>query len=400
MKINNILKTVCLSIFVVLLTTSCSSELEIPSEASLSANGNLAEKDVDKLLTGLYKKLRHPNQYGYFSIMNTEIMGDNYKPVKFQWFQVQNFYENTVPASDILLSYFYADYYASIDRANTIIKVPTANPSQIAAAKYGRALSYLRLYDMFERLPLIDENYDGEPLAPSSKEEVVDYIIADLKDVKENAISFSTLNLLDSQKTPTKEAASALLARMYRIKGDLSLAGAEAELVIKSNKFSLSPNPLERDSEVIFMFKGNKAEGVGSWGWIMSPEAKSWNCFAAADDLLDLVKGNDTRKILFDFDNKIANDGYVYSKKYKTEDNSDLLVSRIAEMYIISAEAGNSSRLTELQTARKSSLTLKEERRLELSFEWVRWSDLKLEGKSSYVLPYPTRAVDSNPLLK
>ncbi|WP_394420673.1 carboxypeptidase-like regulatory domain-containing protein [Tenacibaculum mesophilum] len=49
---------------------------------------------------------------------------------------------------------------------------------------------------------------------------------------------------------------------------------------------------------------------------------------------------------------------------------------------------------------RKSSLTLAEERRLEMSFEWTRWEDLKLEGKTSYILPYPTRAVDSNPLLK
>lgn len=382
------------------LTTSCSDQLDIPSEASLDANANLATEDVDKLLTGLYKKMRHPNQYGYFAIMNTEIMGDNYKPVKFQWFQVQNFYENKVPAGDILLSYFYADYYAGIDRANTILKVPSANEAQKGAARYNRALSYLRLYDMFERVPLVDESYDRTPIAPSSKEDVLNFIIEDLKYAKENCVSFNGLSLLESQKTPTREAASALLARVYRVQGNIAAAGVEAEELITSGKFSLSANPLERDPEVIFMYKGNKAETVGSWGWIMSPEARTWNCFAAADDLTALVKGEDTRKILFDFDGKEANGGYIYSKKYKTEDNSDLLVSRIAEMYLISAEAGNTARLDELQAARKSSLTLAEERRLEMSFEWTRWQDLKLEGKTSYILPYPTRAVDSNPLLK
>ena len=60
-----------------MLTTSCSDQLDIPSEASLDANSNLATEDVDKLLTGLYKKMRHPNVYGYFAIMNTEIMGPN-----------------------------------------------------------------------------------------------------------------------------------------------------------------------------------------------------------------------------------------------------------------------------------------------------------------------------------
>lgn len=385
---------VVIGLFSVLTFTSCDKELDIPSEASLNAEGSLANEDVDKLLVGLYKKMRHPNRYGYFAIMNTEIMGDNYKPVKFQWFQVRNFYENKVPARDILLSYFYADYYASVDRANTIIKTSSANLEQKGKAKYMRALTYLRLFDMFEKVPLVNENYDRKPIAPSSKEEVLNFIIDDLKFAKENCLPFN------NPKNPSKEAASALLARVYRIKGDIALAAKEAEKVISLNKFSLAENPLERDSEVIFMFKGTKAEQVGSWGWIMSPLAKSWNCLAAADNLVALVKGNDTRKILFDFENKEKNEGYVFSKKYKTQDDSDLLVSRIAEMYLISAEAGNANRLAELQKVRKSSLTLKEERRLEMSFEWTRWSDMKVEGITKYVLPYPTEAVESNPLLK
>ena len=48
-------------------------------------------------------------------------------------------------------------------------------------------------------------------------------------------------------------------------------------------------NLLNRSSEVIFMFIGTKAEEVGSWGWIMSPQAKAWNCFAAADDLTEYI---------------------------------------------------------------------------------------------------------------
>ncbi len=380
-------------------TISCSDDLEIPSEASLSATGSLATGDVDKLLNGLYAKLRHPNNYGYFAIMNTEIMSDNYKPVKFQWYQVQNFYEHNVPADDILLGYFYSSYYGGVARANTILKTPTATDDQKGKARYCRALSFLRLYDMYGRIPVVDENYSGAPIAPSSEEDVLKFIIEDLKFAKANCAKFSVKERALSQKVPTSEAASALLARVYRLAGNISDAGKEAEELINSGKFSLSANPLERSSEVIFMFKGNKTEEVGSWGWIMSKEAKNWNCFAAADDLTALVKGDDTRKILFDFANKEANNGYVYSKKYRIDDTSDLLVSRIAEMYLTSADAGNSNRLAEFQKERKSKLTLKEERRLEMSFEWTRWEDLKLEGEK-YVLPYPTKAKNSNPLLK
>ena len=74
-------------------------------------------------------------------------------------------------------------------------------------------------------------------------------------------------------------------------------------------------------------------------------------------------------------------------------------MSRIAEMYLISAEAGNANRMTELQSIRKSSLSLDDERRLELSFEWVRWSDLKLKGET-YRFPYPQGSQDINPLLR
>ncbi|ERI86265.1 hypothetical protein HMPREF1981_00969 [Bacteroides pyogenes F0041] len=394
-KIKNIIYALAL----ISTIASCEQKLDIPSQASLSANAPLSQQDVDRLLNGLYKKVRHPNGYGYFSIMNTEIMADNYKPVKFQWFQVRFLYEHTVPASDILLSYYYADYYAGIDRANTILKVPTATDDQKGKARVCRAYTYLRLFDLFERVPLIDENYDRKPIAPSSKEEVLNFIINDLKFAKEHCRAFDKNNVTLSQQFPTKEAATAMLARVYRIAGNLQQAAKEAEEVIATGKFSLAENPLERSSEVIFMFIGTKAEEVGSWGWIMSPMAKNWNCFAAADAVTALVKDGDTRKVLFDFEGKDANGGYIYSKKYKTDDNSDLLVSRIAEMYLISAEAGNNARLAEFQKARKSSLTLAEERRLEMSFEWTRWQDLKLEGEK-YVLPYPERAVQSNPLLK
>ena len=44
-------------------------------------------------------------------------------------------------------------------------------------------------------------------------------------------------------------------------------------------------------------------------------------------------------------------------------------------------------------------ISLDDERRLELSFEWVRWSDLVLKGEK-YRLPYPISAKNANPLLK
>lgn len=387
-----------ISLMSTLLFGSCSKELDIVSEASLSATAPLATEDVNKLLTGVYAKVIKPNDNGFFNIMASEIMADNYQPVKFQWFQVQYMYEHKTPADDILLGYFYKDFYTAINRANTVIKVSTSTADQKGKARYCRALSYLRLYDLYEEVPLVDENYDSKPIAPSSKASVLEFIINDLIFAKNNCSKIDSKNLGGTQLTPTSEAASALLARVYRIKGDIALAGKEAEELISSGKFSLSSSPAEYTSEVIMKFAGNKGEENGSWGWVMSPAAKTWNCFACAPSLTALLGANDTRNALF---SKASINGinYIFSTKYSPNDDSDLLISRIAEMYLISAEAGNTNRLTELQTIRKSSLTLDDERRLELSFEWVRWEDLKLKGET-YKFPYPQAAVDANPLLK
>jgi len=380
-----------------LLFTSCESELDIKSETALDANAPLSTSDVDKLLTGAYSKVMQPSSYPYFNVMAPEILADNYKPVNYQFFQLQLLFEHETPEGDILLSYMYKDFYNAIARANTVLKVPTSTTAQKGKAYYVRALTYLRLYDLYEQVPVVDENYKGGPVKPNTSKEVLAFIIKDLKAAK---ASIEPLNPLvaATRLTPTKEAASALLARVYRMNGDIANAGVEAEELIKSGKFSISANPGDNTSEVIMKFAGNRAEENGIWGWIMSYDARTWNCLAVADDLLALVSPVDTRRALFDIDEAANTGGFVFSNKYSRSDDSDLLISRIPEMYLISAEAGNKNRLEEFQKARKSSLSLDDERRLELSFEWVRWSDLKLKGEK-YKLPFPQAAVDANELL-
>ncbi|MEJ5103056.1 RagB/SusD family nutrient uptake outer membrane protein [Chryseobacterium sp. MYb328] len=378
--------------------SSCDNALDIKSEIALDANSPLSSDDVDKLLIGSYSVVMNPNTYGYFAIMASEIMArDNYDPVKFQFFQIQYLYDHATPPGDVMLSYFYKDFYKAISRANTILKVPTASNAQKGKARYVRALTYLRLYDLYEGVPLVDENYDFNPIKASSPKEVLNFIINDLKYAKDNVESASATDIKTRLK-PTKEAAMALLARVYRMNGDIASAGAEAEALIKSGKFSISANPKNNDSEVIYKLAGNLAEGNGVWGWIMSYDANTWNCFAASKNLVALLGPTDTRKALFDIAEAPSTGNFIFSNKYTRAEDSDLLISRIPEMYLISAEAGNTNRLTEFQAARKSSLSLDDERRVELSFEWVRWSDLKLKGEK-YKLPFPQGAVDANEFL-
>ena len=61
------MKKIIYILFAALLSASCSGELDIPSEMSLSANQELNSSDVDKLLNGLYASTVNPSGYGYFS---------------------------------------------------------------------------------------------------------------------------------------------------------------------------------------------------------------------------------------------------------------------------------------------------------------------------------------------
>ena len=393
-------------IFYILLCTlslsGCSGELDIPSQMSLSANQELNSSDVEKLLNGLYSSIVNPSSYGYFNILYPDILADDLKPVKFQWVQVQYAYEHKIPADDILNGYMYPYFYTGISRANTILKAPSASDAQKGIARYCRAICYLRLMDLYGPVPIVDETYANTTIQRSSEAKVLDFVITDLIFAKQYSPSFDS-TVSGANTIPTSEAAQALLARAYRIKGDIAKAGIEAEELIKGGKFQLSSDAKgDRDKEVIMNFATLPSTSTSNaeWGWILSWDARTWNCFAIADDVIALIKGNDTRRAFYDIDEATSRNGYVFTNKYnQASSDAELLISRLSEMYIISAEAGNAIRLTEFQSYRISSLSLENERRLEFAAEFIRWRELKMKGET-YVLPIPKPSQDANPALK
>ena len=377
------------------LFSSCSKELDIHSEVAIDANTKLSPEVEEALLVGLYQRIMSPSRQGYWNIVTSEIFSDNLELLNAQWFQVQNMFNHDIPANDILLSYSYFGYYTAISRANKIIS-RSASEAVKAKARYCRALSYLRLYDIFTEAPIARETDDPKALLPkASPDDLFAYMIEDLKVAAESAPEFQEGGFT----APTREAAWALLARIYYLMDNKAEAGQWAERVISSGRFTIAKNPAQYDEELIFALRGTKQDGDGAWGAIMSSSLISWNCFGVSQSLYDLVKPGDKRSVLFRKE-KITKDGAtaIFSTKYSREEDADLIISRISEMYLISAWAGNAARLTTFQTIRNSNLSLADERRLELSFEWCRWLDLKKAGET-YRPPYPQRAAEENPNL-
>lgn len=377
--------------------TGCN--LDLPSEMSLDANNELSSSDVKLLLNGLYESIATPGVYGFseFGIPYTDILADDLKPVKMLWFQIRLLYNRQIPADDMINSENYPYYYSGISAANTILKIAASTEEQKALARYCRAICYLRLIDIYSAVPLVDESYDNNYIQRSSEEKILKFMVEDLKFAKANAPEFDGTNTV-----PTREAAQALLARVYRIQGNLTQAAIEAEELINSGKFSLSNDPKgEREKELIMNFATlpGLTSSKSRWGWMLSWNARTWHCFAMADELIELIRPGDRRAVFYDFAEASAREGYIFTNKFKRNRDSELMISRLSEMYLISAEAGNTNRLTEFQTFRNSSLSLDEERRLEFAAEFLRWRELRMKGET-YLVPYPKSSIDANPALE
>ncbi|QZE13504.1 RagB/SusD family nutrient uptake outer membrane protein [Halosquirtibacter laminarini] len=386
------------------LLTACEKDLNIPSQVSVNAEANTTKSDIDAMVIGMYNKMLSPSRFEYLNHLYPEFLADDINGISIQFRQIKYTMDHSIPSDDILLNYMYYPVYETVARCNNIIKQKNATLAQRSSAYFCRALSFLRLNDLFAGVPYIKEDYVIDtPVAPSTNDEVLELIVEDLKYAAENAVDFDEKSRKESYSIVSKSAAKALLARVYRLQGNIVEAGKVAEEVISLDKFSLAKNPASNDSEIIMQFTGNKKDG-SLVGYVFSKPSYGWNCFSASEELTKLIKGDDTRVNTFkslelgEGENKKT---YMVPNKYTEEQDSSIPVVRIAEMYLISAEAGNDNRLKEFQTIRKSSLSLENERRLELCFEaGIRWEDLKLAGKENYVLPYPDNAVDANPLLK
>ncbi|MEQ1799440.1 MAG: RagB/SusD family nutrient uptake outer membrane protein, partial [Lacibacter sp.] len=232
----------------------------------------------------------------------------------------------------------------------------------------------------------------------------------------------------------TKNAAAALLARVYLQKRDYANARDAANRVITSNRYSLAGyygdafpynggNPFGNTTEDIFAMQVTTNSGVNDFQTFFSADGRG--DITISDDHLILYEPADERQDLF-----YSSGGSVYNGK---NDNvyGNVHTIRLAEMYLIRAEANfrlvtvvGATPLSDLNRIRnrvaltsKLVITLDDillERKLELAFEGFNLSDIKRLGvttgyftgggglaatSTKLVLPIPERELRVNPNL-
>lgn len=290
----------------------------------------------------------------------------------------------------------WTSYYAWLYQVNCFIQSAEALPDSnskkakyLGTAYFFRGLIYYNLTSLWREVPVLAEPTNAS-VAKNSEAECWAFTEENLK----NAISL--LEDFGGDNTyVSKQAAQALMARTCLAQNKLSEAGQYAESVITSSFFSLDTYANIWDGtsnkEVIFCYANT---GADENGVKMSNVFRGAPTYIPTSEFESAVLTSDERYPYLAFSDGV----YLTFNKYNTYGGYDpIVVARLSEMYLISAEAKGRldgvDRLNDLRVKRGLKEVLPfttdeafidailAERRLELATEGFRWFDLARTGR-------------------
>jgi hypothetical protein len=336
---------------------------------------------------------------------------------------------------------FWSPLYSNVHRVNAAIEglsaatslTPAVQQQLLGEAKFLRAFCYFYLVNLYGDVPLLTtSDYKVNAVAPrSSIANVYKQIITDLEDAQselsENYMEADGVTTTSATERirPTKWAATALLARVYLYTGNWPAAAAQSSMVIDDKALydivSLNDVFLKNSREAIWQLQpsyilGNFFHTLDARVFVLEngPD-ESEHPFWMSSFLLNAFEPGDQRKINWIGVDSSTGTSYYFPFKYKLykpeqAQNEYLMVLRLAEQYLIRAEAR--AKLGSLEEARSdlnvirrraglddNTTSMKEpllaaiahERQVELFTEWGhRWLDLKRTDQINAVMAIVT----------
>ena len=403
---------------------SCAGDLDRFSRYSIPPEA-VTEADLPAMRMGVYSSFQSGGpgvrSYIMFDILGGNIRGNSgtSKDQINSMLSSLNSYQNTSWAG-----YFYILY-----QVNNLIKAAEKYPGSSEAtlalgeSHYFRAYLYYCMVTRWGDMPILRENtQENVPRDPA--EQVWNFIEEELE---------LALDLLGSSKSyyyVSHDAAVALMARVKLSRGKKTEAAELAESLIADARYDLDDFDkifrAKSNKELIFAFScltedGSSIKISNQFYSYNHPNKGSYN-YRPAGDVMTMYADNDLRKEV----SITTLDNLNFVNKYPSgQTGSDpVVISRLAEMYLISAEAqglnGGLDRLNELREKRGLDRVspgneadfldaVLQERRLEFLAEGFRWYDLVRTGKATQTLgtkdyqclmPLPSRELLYNPNLK
>lgn len=441
-----------------ILFSGCEKQLDIKPEVFISPEELYKdEAGVIAGITGIYRQLLilKRSDYAVVGMVGTDeakmtIFVPTWGPY-WQGFAAVNNYSNLLTAQNDVVQGFWTVSYKGINNANVAIKYIQKAPVSeelksrtIAEARFLRALFYFYLVQLYDGVPMPTEadnpEADKEGYPRRTAEEVYQLVITDLQFAADHLNSKGT-NGPDAGRA-TKEAATALLGKVYLTRKQYDLAKSILAPLLTSSKTTLMPayadlfvEKNENNTESLFEVQfsnepdntSNMANNTGAWqinapglsgagGHVIIPTDYFFNSFEDGD----LRKDATFRTIFYDVNGNVvdyswwADVGKPHVKKFDitagvsvsgSQSSRNMYYLRLADVILMHAEAANESNdintaLGELNIIRAragldkwetahgglpSQDQLREaimtERMHELGFEGWRWFDLKRTGK-------------------
>ncbi len=408
---------------------SCSNFLDVKPLESISDTQTIFDKtSAETALRGVYSALSNGSYYGTTFQSIGYLSGDN-----IQWTgsqsQVQEFINKKVQPENSTISGAWTAIYRTINRANNVItKVPAVTDplltqalkdQLVGEAYFIRALAYFDLARTWGGVPLVTKPTaaptENKGIARSSQTETYALVLKDLETAE------PLLPATTDRYRATRKTVWALRARLHLYLKEWAKAEEYAsKLITDTNYKLLKPyssffaNDARGTQESVFeiFYSANETNTHrGQWQPQTNGGTRQWAPNDALVALLNDPKVGGGRSSLIAKDNQNRWYGNLY---YRTPATDPTYVFRIAEIYLIRAEArANQNKLSDgladlnairdragiepgnASTKESLLLAIENERRIEFALEPHRWFDIVRTGRASQVF----NVTDPNRLL-
>ena len=385
-----------ISIFTLSILIASSCNLDMNPHSAVSP-GSVGTKDIEALRSGMYYNVQEEpgtESYIMFDLFGGELTTK-------QSTNSLDLINSLASANNDLMKDAWQGYYKALMQVNNVYSIARDLPDGkqkdlvMGECHYFRAYIHLCLVTRYGDVPLMKENTD-EKVFRTPASEVWQFIANELDD------AIKLLGTPTSQNYLSSDAAKALRARTALYMGDKETAVELAESLIADARYGLdSFDKIFRganNNEVIFAFSCLTIESNIAISTLFysynHPNSGSY-VYAPAKEVMTMYADSDTRKEV----SITTMDNLNFINKYPSgqKGTDPVVVSRLGEMYLISAEAQGLerglSRLNELRAFRGLSPVypgteaafidaVLDERRLELLCEGHRWYDLVRLGKA------------------
>ena len=401
------MKRILLFTIAIICAVGCNLDMEPHSAVS---PGSVGTQDIKALRSGMYIKVQEePGEYGYIML---DLFGGNLttKASKNAIDLINSL--STAMSSEVLSQ--WQGYYKALMQVNNVYSIAqdmeagSMRNKVLGECHYFRAYLHLCLVTRFGDIPLMKKNTDDK-VSRTPAAEVWQFIYEEL------GLAISLLGTPDEgYHYLSADAAKALKARVCLYMGKKTEAVELAEGLIADARYGLdSFEKIFRganNKEVIFSFSCLNTDqskiAISSMFYSYNhPNSGSYS-YAPAADVMAMYEDADLRKEI----SITTLDNLNFINKYPSgqKGTDPVVISRLAEMYLISAEAQGVEkglgRLNELRQARGLNKVLPgteaefveailTERRKEFLCEGHRWYDLVRTGKAVEKLgiePYQT----------